>query len=234
METCSVEWQITPLCLAVCWASLSLVKARSYLPDCIVPTVKFGRGGIMVWGCFSGVGLNSIKYLWDELELEIASQAFLFNISVWTHKSLTIPVDNIPENWLCYYKFGSDLYLTPFRCDKIVSDLYTLSHLKVDLTEGQILFMFYSCISTVVHHAAQCLPLCQFEWFFFCYYKKWFVMHPSFMFIITASCIIVTWGIKSCIVGGKEVKPYSRPYMASLQVRRQHMWMITCWLWLTV
>ncbi|CAI9578133.1 unnamed protein product, partial [Staurois parvus] len=26
-----------------------------YLPDCIVP--DFGEGGIMVWSCFSGVGL---------------------------------------------------------------------------------------------------------------------------------------------------------------------------------
>ncbi|KTG07138.1 hypothetical protein cypCar_00017685 [Cyprinus carpio] len=33
---------------------------------------------------------------------------------------------------------------------------------------------------------------------------------------------MITGGLESGIVGGKEVKPHSRPYMASLQYRRQH------------
>lgn len=72
-QTLDADWhtvEITPIdrrvmvpTPAVGWPYLDVANTRErkwFLPDCSVPTVKFGGGSVMVLGCFSWFGVGSL------------------------------------------------------------------------------------------------------------------------------------------------------------------------------
>ena len=68
-----------------------------YLSDCIVPSVKFGGGEIMVWGCFSGAGRGPLVPKVKGTLNASAFQEMLDNSLLTTIWGWPLPL----PTWLC-------------------------------------------------------------------------------------------------------------------------------------
>ena len=67
---------------------------EAYSPKNTVPTVKFGGGSIMIWGCFSAKGVDKISVIDGKMNAQKYKQILLENL-MFSVESLAQPSDYI-------------------------------------------------------------------------------------------------------------------------------------------
>lgn len=78
-----------------------------YLPDCMVPCVEFGRGGIMGWGYFSGVGLG----LLIPVKGTLYAPNFVNLVAPWSWSLCHVP--HVPVFPTCFNRLWMLMTLSP-------------------------------------------------------------------------------------------------------------------------
>lgn len=89
MEKRDVEFWVTLFVVALERTCFKVANARITVPTCpyIVPTVKFGGRGIMMWACFSSFGLGPLELVHGTLNAD-EFQVILKNSAIhtlWQH-----------------------------------------------------------------------------------------------------------------------------------------------------
>ena len=73
------------------------MPGEHYLPECTVK-IKFGQGGIVVWGCFSGFGLEPLVPVKGDVN-DIAYKDILYNFMLPTLRQQFGEDQMIQHDW---------------------------------------------------------------------------------------------------------------------------------------
>ncbi len=103
LEPCPVDWWVQDKLIWFRWCQACVVanQVRSTKTKCVLPTVKHGGGGVMVWGYMSAAGTGELQFIEGTMNAnkycDILKQSMIPSLQRLGHRAI-FQHDNDPKH----------------------------------------------------------------------------------------------------------------------------------------